>query len=737
MRTKIKTEKMLIVDVFNLFRIFSILWHKILTLMMLICSSRSGMDDENDIEAIYNQERERETAAAGGECSNGAADDEQASSRQLSAKIKAYLEKCNATRSQNNYNDNAGSGTLKISDTVKNLKQQMLDAPGLHGGTLSISADVSCFKLSSEAWGVPPFEKSVFGQRKNLSFSFDPATMACGCCPDRHAVLDTVRGGASVPKVFVLADQSFPGGLAVPVSAGCVSIVREEYGSPDSLAELFIELTRGYCIPTGSVVLISSLSHLADTGLAAYTEDLNLAVHKLNRVFRGGLVVLPGIIFPPGSMADGVLIREMAALLSWSADVAKLTSEGGPVLNGCFFELRDHLRCLGAGDGQAVSGVRYRLPRLLGTFERKKWDSGGLTGWKDSVEPLPTATVIGIINTMLKELHEKIGIPLTRVAGLNGAASVQRKKIAVLVGASHMRRLEPVLDSKGYTVKLVMTDVTWRATSKLVADLLVSIREATDGESVEDVVIVLGVLDNTFFKARFEDGEAIPICKRLDGTYHVDGDIICAPLETSKAALLQLLPLMKALPEHDKLLLTPIPRYLWSSCCEDPTHAPNISSDEHLVTMLADLEATTRSWRGICFREKLRNTKLCNVAGAVADKQFWGIDPVHPLRAGYEVIADYLVKGLTSMEQKRTLSNEEMLEVDSSKRMLQGEVVFPPAKRHQWATGNDDFVSRQANSWDLSGGSRGGRGGRGGWGGRGRGFGGFSRGFGGGRGGGY
>jgi hypothetical protein len=51
---------------------------------------------------------------------------------------------------------------------------------------------------------------------------------------------------------------------------------------------------------------------------------------------------------------------------------------------------------------------------------------------------------------------------------------------------------------------------------------------------------------------------------------------------------------MKALPEYDKLLLTPIPRYLWSSCCEDPTHAPNVAADEHLVTMLADLEATSR-----------------------------------------------------------------------------------------------------------------------------------------------
>jgi hypothetical protein len=208
-----------------------------------------------------------------------------------------------------------------------------------------------------------------------------------------------------------------------------------------------------------------------------------------------------------------------------------------------------------------------------------------------------------------------------------------------------------------------------------------------------------------------------------------------APLETSKAALFQLLPLLKALPEYDKLGLTPIPRYLWSSCCDDPTHAPNMAAEEHLVTMLADLEATSRSWRGICFREKLRNIKLCNVAGAVADKQFWGADPVHPVRASYDVIAGYLVKGLTTMEQKRLQSNVEILEVDSTKRPLPGEVILPPAKRQQWTTGNDDFVSRQINSWDTYGGGRGRRGGRGSWGGRGgRGF---SRGFSGGRRGGF
>jgi hypothetical protein len=160
----------------------------------------------------------------------------------------------------------------------------------------------------------------------------------------------------------------------------------------------------------------------------------------------------------------------------------------------------------------------------------------------------------------------------------------------------------------------------------------VSIRDTIGYDSVEDVVVILGVLDNTFFKARFEDRGAIPICKRLDGTYHVDGDIICAPLETSKAALLQLLPLMKSLPEVDKILMGPFPRYLRRGCCDDPTHAPNVASEDHPVTMLADIEATSRSWRGILLQGDTAQceTLQCGWRG-LADKQFWGSDPVHPI----------------------------------------------------------------------------------------------------------
>jgi hypothetical protein len=73
--------------------------------------------------------------------------------------------------------------------------------------------------------------------------------------------------------VFIVSDQGFPPGL-VPASGGCVIVMRQEYGSINELCDMFIEHTRGCIIPAGSIVMLSSLTHLADVGVGAYTEDL-------------------------------------------------------------------------------------------------------------------------------------------------------------------------------------------------------------------------------------------------------------------------------------------------------------------------------------------------------------------------------------------------------------------------------------------------------------------------------
>jgi hypothetical protein len=75
------------------------------------------------------------------------------------------------------------------------------------------------------------------------------------------------------------------------------------------LVNLFLDLTRGCSIPAGTVLLVGSLTHLADTGISAYAADLSDAAARFGRIFQGGIVFLPGLTVPPGSIRDLVLRR--------------------------------------------------------------------------------------------------------------------------------------------------------------------------------------------------------------------------------------------------------------------------------------------------------------------------------------------------------------------------------------------------------------------------------------------
>jgi hypothetical protein len=269
-------------------------------------------------------------------------------------------------------------------------------------------------------------------------------------------------------------------------------------------------------------------------------------------------------------------------------------------------------------------------------------------------------------------------------------------------------------------VDLVETK-NWRATTAMVKELQDNIKLALGDCSGEEAIVVLGVLDNSFYKARSEDGEINNITRGEDGRYHVDGHVVCVPADTSRIAFLQLIPLLKALPEYDKVVLAPLPRYLWRSCCLNARHAPNVADDDHVELQLADIEAANRMWRGLCFRDRIRNIKLCNAGHLLADPLMWNEDPVHPDTAGYKKVVDYLLKGLASMEERRLSNIRADLEVEQNKRPRQEEApTEPDLRRPAWTRADDNYVSRDTR-WISYPENRG----RGGY--RGRGYGGWPR----------
>jgi hypothetical protein len=689
-------------------------------------------DGETDVEAVYRQEqlREQGRSPGGREQPIGPPADgsrqESPDDESVQAKAKRFLAKHKRSTSSTSSNNSSVSVPIvnnsacsnSVYDTIHSLKLKTLDAPSLYGGASGVSKDIGSFKLNGEAAMGAPFEKKVFGQKKIVTFSFDPQTLVCGVCTDEHQVMGEGKSDNPIPKIFVLADQGFPGGVVPAPGGGCVAVIRRECGSLADLTDLFCEVTAGCDIPAGSVILLSSLSHLADVGVQSYAEDLSRAVNRLARTFRGGLMVLPGILFPPVEMSDPGLIRSLADILCWFAKISSVTEGGGPVLSECYSQLVDLLRSNGTGTELATYGVRYRLPHSLGGGEYQKWDSGGATGLKSGVAPPDPAGVIRIVNVLFNELHTNLGMPNLTMAGLYGASQTSAfKKKVILVGASHMKRLEAILQANGVETARVATK-HWRAVTTGVNNLTQEIKLMLGLDNAEEAVLVLGMFDNAFFQARYEDGNYCPISKRIDGSYHVDGDIVCPAMETSRTSFIQTVPLLKTFQEYDKLVLAPLPRYLYNSCCSDVEHAPNIKEDNHVAGQIGDLEEHQRMWRGISFREKIRNVKVVSAASLLADATWWGTDPVHPTNAGYERVAKFVLQGLRSMEAKR----EDFFKAEEAKEGRKRPLNESPpsssqtdmrAKRGPWQS-TGDYVVRQEQPWGAYRG-RGGRGGRGGW----------------------
>ena len=97
----------------------------------------------------------------------------------------------------------------------------------------------------------------------------------------------------------------------------CLKILRLEDGSLADLANIFLDLTRPFLIPAGSVLLLHSTSHLSWVGPAAYAEDFERARIKICSSFNFSICVLHGLpILSCGSLDKNVVL-DLITVSNW------------------------------------------------------------------------------------------------------------------------------------------------------------------------------------------------------------------------------------------------------------------------------------------------------------------------------------------------------------------------------------------------------------------------------------
>jgi hypothetical protein len=82
-----------------------------------------------------------------------------------------------------------------------------------------------------------------------------------------------------------------------------------------SYTNAFLEMTKGFSIPVGSVIVIFSASHLAWAGAATYAKDWVSTRMKINRALGGGVELLHGLPAYRLALVTGV---SSGPLLIWN-----------------------------------------------------------------------------------------------------------------------------------------------------------------------------------------------------------------------------------------------------------------------------------------------------------------------------------------------------------------------------------------------------------------------------------
>jgi len=175
-------------------------------------------------------------------------------------------------------------------------------------------------------------------------------------------------------QCFILSDQTFP--AALPCKNGeFAKIIRIEDGTLSELIGVWLEITKGKKIPAGSVVVIFSSTHLLMEGLEVYAEDQVEILNRMDRIFNGGIITIPGIPVFMGGCDSPDLIRDLWDMLGWLKHIEELKLWRG------WYEL---VGSLVGGKGerglQTPRCPKLRMPDSLHTFATRSWTSlGGAT----------------------------------------------------------------------------------------------------------------------------------------------------------------------------------------------------------------------------------------------------------------------------------------------------------------------------------------------------------------------
>ncbi len=214
--------------------------------------------------------------------------------------------------------------------------------------------------------------------------------------------------------------------------------------------------------------------------------------------------------------------------------------------------------------------------------------------------------------------------------------------------------------------------------------------------------VVLDLLSNSAFMGSDTYGLPTEAVRAEDGRYHIIGSLSVAPISCAKKALLTCSPLAEALRDTGVVLLSPVPRYIHTKCCDDPSHIENFDDqdlDGEIVEGLEGFKRVLQNWgtdNELMFTviDPTMLTDTCDLpikSRVTEDGQpLWSPrDPVHLTGAAYRDLATLIRDTTQAIDPADSASASGSNAGLPRKRRADSVVTMPPAsarKRPRGAT---------------------------------------------------
>jgi len=583
---------------------------------------------------------------------------------------------------------------------IQNARKMMRTVPDLNGGYPTANTQPgSLFPDNDSRIDICNVTFDIKAKQVT-SYSYDPEKMSCHCCGEFLAR----QGDKAGRQTFVLADQNFPASLPSDnTGPKCIKILRIEGGRLGELADKMMSITAGWHIPPGSLILIGSLSHLAETGFAAYASDLCNAVAKLSVHFRGSISVAPAPFSLAEDTEDSHLIRSIYDLYGWVSSCLKHV-EGlsltalSTAMEGLIYN--------GGGAVQPDTVRKYRLPTTLYADVHQIWTSSGLASLPSRVRGFDMGIECEIMGRLISELNTCLGLDLQtnpyydRTVVKEDLDPVDTTTY-ILIGGSHALRTANGLARLGKRA-VAATYGGWRPTAEQTAAIINKIGRAKNHcPDTSKVVCVLQLWDSCNYFVQDEEGGLSAAKKEEDDRYHVKGANVFAHTDTQLLTFKKTLPVIEAVKDMRKIFLSPLPRYWVARCCGDKRHVSNLGDPDYRQKLEASVYEAKNNLRAFSFREGIKNLRVIGSWHQVKKTEgIWGADPVHMKDAGYDALAAHIVETASDMEAKRKTDTPLQ---NPAKKSKPREADPAPTDRHRYqrsSTSSSDNSGRLRSTGD-------------------------------------